>query len=529
MDAKRFKNFPKNFVVLKHYNTTLKSLFLSYRYMKVLKIVPVLVLLIAATAVMATHVPQVSIQPNSWSINSESSVTLNVENSVGDNIVMVELSVPEKDQVPLYAIKEVSTPAGWTYDITTRVGQSGPYKITWSTNGAGIAADESLGFGLKVLSPKSVGEYVWTWTTTDNQGSKQTGVLKTRTSMAPISSIKVSAPSTARAGSSFSISVTAYDSSNNIKTDYTGTVRLESSDSLAIMPSEYTFSASDRGRKDFTVKLKTAGNQAISVMDAINGVSSVSNVKVEAGQAVSMQIAANDIDVNAGQTIVFSATAADLYGNTFDVTNKTLWDVDNEAEGSWVGNTYEAENAGIWTVTARYTGLTKGITISVGGEMAPEVPEVVPPEEEEVPETQMAEMSLSGDDSLLIPAGTNDTMVLTVNNEGNVELTGVRLNFSGIPSDWVMTFPVSSDISAGSSKDYLVIIYIPENETGSKEVTFMASSNQGATAEKNVTLSLEAGPSGFLEGIPRNALQLGVVIIAVAAVIIIGYELWFKK
>jgi hypothetical protein len=434
-------------------------------------------------------------------------------------------------------IKEISTPAGWTYKVTTRLGQSLPYKVIWYTNGAGIAADSSLGFGLKVQSPKSVGEYVWTWTTTDNQGGAQTGVLKSRTGLAPISSMRLSAPTSAKAGSSFTVTVTALDASNSIKTDYTGTVRLESSDSLAIMPSEYTFSTSDRGQRAFTVKLKTAGSQAVSVIDTVNMVSAAANIEVEAGNPVSLNIAANDLDANPGQTVVFSATASDLYGNTVDVTGKTLWDIDNEAGGSWVGNTYETANAGTWTVTGRYTSLWKGITLSVGGAAVPEMPEEVPEEEvpqeeevpEEVPETQVAELTLSGEDSVTIPAGSNDTMILTVNNEGNVELTGVELSFEGIPSDWVLTFPISSDISAGSSKDYLVIIYVPENETGSREVMFTASSNEGATAEKNVTVSLEMGPTGFLGAIPRNVLQIGVVIIAVAAVVIIGYELWFKK
>ena len=505
--------------------------------MKLLNFVPVLVLLITATAVMATHVPQATIQPNQWSVNTVSDVTLNVANSVGDSIVMVELSVPEKDQVPLYSIKEISTPAGWTYQVTTRLGQSQPYKVVWYTGGSGIAADESLGFGLKVKSPKDVGEYVWTWTTTDNQGAAQTGVLKSRTSLAPISSLRITAPSAARAGNSFSITVTALDASNSIKTDYTGTVRLESSDSLAIMPSEYTFSASDRGQKSFTVKMKTAGNQAVSAIDTVNMVSAAANIEMEAGNPVSLSIAASDLDVNPGQTVVLTATASDLYGNSVDVTGKTLWDIDNEAGGSWVGNTYEAGNAGTWTITGRYTSLWKGLALSVGGAAVPEVPEEVPEEEvpeeeqvpEETPEMPTVEMTLSGEDSLTVPAGSNDTTILTINNDGNVDLTGVELSFSGIPSDWVLTFPLSSDISAGSSKDYLVIIYVPQNETGSREVMFTATSNQGAVAEKNVTLSLEAGPTGFLEAIPRNILQIGVVIIAVAAVVIIGYELWFKK
>ncbi len=120
-------------------------------------------------------------------------------------------------------------------------------------------------------------------------------------------------------------------------------------------------------------------------------------------------------------------------------------------------------------------------------------------------------------------------MVLTVNNGGDTKLTGVGVSFTGVPSDWILIFPSTSDIDSGGSKDYLVVIYVPENETETRTMTFTATSNEGATAEKEVTLNLGVPPTGFLEAIPKNILQLGVVIIAVAAVVIIGWELWFKK
>ena len=138
-------------------------------------------------------------------------------------------------------------------------------------------------------------------------------------------------------------------------------------------------------------------------------------------------------------------------------------------------------------------------------------------------------MTLTGDDSIAITPGGNDTMVLTVNNEGDTELTGVELGVEGVPSDWVLIFPLSSDIDAGSSKDYLAIIYVPENETESQTMSFVATSNEGAMAQKEVDLSLGSPATGLFEAIPQNILQLGVVIIAVAAVVIIGWELWFKK
>jgi len=509
--------------------------------MKLVKLLPVLVLLIlSVTAVMATHTPNVSLQPSEWAAGTISDVSLNVMNSVGDNIVIVELSVPERDMVPLYMIKEITTPEEWTFKTTARVGQT-PYKVTWYTNGEGIKTDESLGFGLRVQSPNEKAEYVWKWTTTDNKGSTQTGILKTITGTAPISYLKISAPTTAKAGTAIKVTVTAYDSSDRVKTDYTGTVSLTSSDSQAIMPEKYTFTASDSGQKSFTVKLKTAGVQTVSVSDG--KISTVSkNIEVEAASLVSLQVTSSDLDINMGDTIVLNAMASDLYGNKLDVTAKTVWDIDNEAKGSWVGNTYKAGNVGAWTITGSYLTLKNGVKLVVGGEaVTVEVPveipieeevapeEAVPEEEEVIPITQMAEMTIEGEASIAIPPGSNDTMVLTVNNGGNVDLTGVKLSFEGIPSDWVLTFPLSSDIDAGESKDYLVIIYVPENETGTKEITFAANSNEGATAEKTVSLTLGTAPTGLFEAIPKNILQLGVVIIAVAAVIIIGWELWFKK
>jgi hypothetical protein len=44
-------------------------------------------------------------------------------------------------------------------------------------------------------------------------------------------------------------------------------------------------------------------------------------------------------------------------------------------------------------------------------------------------------------------------------------------------------------------------------------------------------LNLETTPAtgGWFAGLTKNLLNLGIVIIAVAALILIGWELWFRK
>ena len=56
--------------------------------------------------------------------------------------------------------------------------------------------------------------------------------------------------------------------------------------------------------------------------------------------------------ISAGASQTYSATAADLFGNTWDVTGSVTWSIDSGAGGSWSGATYTSANAGSWTVKA---------------------------------------------------------------------------------------------------------------------------------------------------------------------------------
>jgi hypothetical protein len=80
-------------------------------------------------------------------------------------------------------------------------------------------------------------------------------------------SLGVTAPSTVLAGTPLVITVFALDPFGNIDTNYTGTVTFQSSDAAATLPNDYTFGASDSGQADFSVILRTGGNQTLTVRD----------------------------------------------------------------------------------------------------------------------------------------------------------------------------------------------------------------------------------------------------------------------
>jgi hypothetical protein len=70
------------------------------------------------------------------------------------------------------------------------------------------------------------------------------------------------------AGSPLSFTVEAIDLYGNIATSYRGTVHFRSSDSAALLPDDYTFTAADNGKHSFIATFGTTGNLSLTVEDA---------------------------------------------------------------------------------------------------------------------------------------------------------------------------------------------------------------------------------------------------------------------
>ena len=77
----------------------------------------------------------------------------------------------------------------------------------------------------------------------------------------------ISAPASAKKGAPYSFTVTALDAYGNVATGYLGTVHLSSSDAGALLPQNYTFTATNGGVATFSAVLNTVGVQSLTATD----------------------------------------------------------------------------------------------------------------------------------------------------------------------------------------------------------------------------------------------------------------------
>jgi autotransporter-associated beta strand protein len=134
------------------------------------------------------------------------------------------------------------------------------------------------------------------------------------------SQFQINTRTLAVAGNSIPVTVSALDAQNRVDGRFTGTVTLSSSDPQFVGPGPYTFTPQDQGKHTFTVTLKTAGFQRLSVTDGKN--SATSNiVLVQPAAASSLFLPQPPLDSIVGSPIPpLSVQLLDPFGN---VSNST--------------------------------------------------------------------------------------------------------------------------------------------------------------------------------------------------------------
>jgi hypothetical protein len=185
------------------------------------------------------------------------------------------------------------------------------------------------------------------WTITATDPDSVYGTASLTVTPAGLDQFVFSTVGTQTAGS-FSITITAEDQYGNTATSYTGTPSLSD---LSGTISPTSTSAFVGGVWTGSVTVTLAGSDSITATDgAITGTSNTFTVTHSSVVSIAVSPVTQTISAGASQT--YSATAADLFGNTWDVTGLVTWSIDSGAGGSWSGATYTSANAGSWTVKA---------------------------------------------------------------------------------------------------------------------------------------------------------------------------------
>ena len=156
-------------------------------------------------------------------------------------------------------------------------------------------------------------------------------------------------PSSSAAGSSFGATLTVKDSSGNVVTGYTGTVRFSSSDSQAILPGNYAFVGGDNGTHAFTgIILKKSGSVTLTATDTNGSPVGNGTVSVTPG-AINGYNVTGTSPQTVGTGWSETVTGLDVYGNQVSDSSTVV-----TMTGDNVGVTFYS-NSSHSTQTTTYT------------------------------------------------------------------------------------------------------------------------------------------------------------------------------
>ena len=198
------------------------------------------------------------------------------------------------------------------------------------------------------------------WTVTATDPDSVYGTASLTVTPAGLDQFVFSTVGTQTAGS-FSITITAEDQYGNTATSYTGTPSLSD---LSGTISPTSTSAFVGGVWTGSVTVTLAGSDFINATDG--AITETSNTfTVTHASAVSIAVSPATDSITAGNPEIYTSTATDAYGNTWDVTSLTTWSISSGAGGSWSNNVYTSATAGPWTVTGTYETMTATAQLTV--------------------------------------------------------------------------------------------------------------------------------------------------------------------
>jgi hypothetical protein len=122
------------------------------------------------------------------------------------------------------------------------------------------------------------------------------------------------------AGDALTATVVALDSLNQPDPTYVGTIHFRSTDPVADLPTDYTFQPGDNGQHAFSVTLKRAGFQTVTVADTVKTtIVKTASATVSTGAVSGFLVTGYPLTTVHNVAHTFTVTVVDAYGNR--VTN----------------------------------------------------------------------------------------------------------------------------------------------------------------------------------------------------------------
>ena len=201
-------------------------------------------------------------------------------------------------------------------NLATNYGGTVHFSSSDTAAGVALPPDSTLAGGQGTFSAKLMTAGSQTLSASDAANSISATVNLT-VNAAPqiLNDLKLTIPTSATAGQSFSVSVTAEDDQGNVVTSYSGTVHFSSSDTGmgVVLPPD---SSLTNGQGTFSATLTRSGAQTLTASDTANSLSTTANLTVTAAAAGRLILSAATSSPTAGTGFSITVTAQDQFGNT---------------------------------------------------------------------------------------------------------------------------------------------------------------------------------------------------------------------
>ena len=289
----------------------------------------------------------------------------------------------------------------------------------------------------------------------------------------------------ATAGSSQNVTVTLTDSFGNVITGYVGTVHFTSTDSQAVLPADYTFTAADQGKHTFQVTFKTTGAQSVSVTDTANGaLKANANVSVTTSAQV-VVISGLSQSATAGSSQNVTLTLTDNFGNVVTSYVGTVHFTSTDGQAALPADyTFTAADQGKHTfqVTFKTTGSQ---SVSVTDKANSSLKAIA-----NVSVTTSAQLLVISGLNQSATAGSSQNVTITMTDAfGNVATGYVgTLHFSS--SDAQAMLPADCTFTAADQGQHT--FQVTFKTAGSQSLNVTDSTNSALNANANLTVTTSA-------------------------------------